>query len=58
MNLQLNKKKIKSLSKDTTLVPAKLTPNVVGGGVGASAAITCNPMYCNVGSYAKACDQV
>ncbi len=32
MKLQLNKKKLKNLSKDSAILPSDLTPKVVGGG--------------------------
>lgn len=31
MKLQLNKKKLKNLSKDTQILPDNLTPNIGGG---------------------------
>ncbi|SFC87903.1 hypothetical protein [Pseudoalteromonas denitrificans] len=31
MKLKLNKKKIKNLSKDTTILPSDMTPQVAGG---------------------------
>ena len=58
MKLQLNKKKIKTLSTDNNSIPAAMTPQVAGGGPGASAAETCNLQYCTNTSYGVACKPV
>ena len=58
MKLKLNKKKIKRLSTDNSSIPVAMTPQVAGGGPGASAAETCNPQFCLIGSYGVACKPV
>jgi hypothetical protein len=41
MKLQLNKKKLKNLSKDAQILPGDMTPNVGGGTGSASVGNTC-----------------
>ena len=57
MKLKLNKKKMKSLSKDNKAIPAAMTPQVAGGAVGVSAGMTCFKDYCDVTSFAVACKE-
>ena len=54
MKLQLNKKKLKNLSKDAQILPENMTPNV-GGGIDTSGSLACdietarcqsNPQFC------------
>ncbi len=42
MKLQLNKKKLKNLSKDAQILPSDMTPNIAGGEVQAKNAYRSN----------------
>ena len=41
MKLQLNKKKLKNLSKDAEILPSDLTPEVAGGTAGCTGTYEC-----------------
>jgi len=42
MKLQLNKKKLKNLSKDAQALPEDMTPNVAGGYITRGPLLNCN----------------